>query len=891
MRSETWERLDSVFFRALELTPDQRARYLEEACGDDAAFRREVEAVLAAHFSGDSRDSDRLLTPASLAGVAALPLGSRVGVYELESLIGRGGMGEVYKARRADTQYEQQVAVKLMRTGRDSGELMRRFRTERQILARLQHPNIATLLDGGVTDTGQPFLVMQHVDGVPINTYANERNLSLKERLEPFVTVCDAVQFAHANLVVHRDLKPSNILITSTGDVRLLDFGIAKLMDDAADGPLTGDLLLLTPEHASPEQFLGGSITVATDVYALGVLLYELLTGFRPFQFVPPTELHRAVCERDPRAPSGAAADHTLVTKSKLGRAPVPPERIAGDLDSIVLKALRKEPERRYATVSELADDVRRHLNGYPVQARPETFGYTASRYLKRHKVGVVASAALAAALISLTIVSARFAVTSRAQAQAIAAERDVAVEVSTFLENLFKSPDPFAVGPSRRDTLRVRDFLAEGAQKVRRELRSQPLVQARLLTVLGRARTDLGLLDAALPVLEEATAIRRRQLGRDSTATAVSERTLGITLWQFGKNVRAESLFRSAEATLSRDSLGMRGERIKALSALGNTLYSQGRYAESEATFRHALALAEAEFKPSDSELAGRQSDLATVLGYQAKFAEAESLFHRAIAVEREANGRDHPRVATPLGNLATLLVQKREYARAEPLIREALAIQQARLPSPHPRTSSTINNLAAVLLHQKKSAAAESLFRESLTLQRTLYGERHPAVAGTLLNLAAALDDLGRRDEALRVKMESRDVIVAALGADHPLVATAHQNIGVSLHLMGRHLPAWEAYEAAIAIRRAKLPPTHPLTAIVQSKSGQCLIDLRRYAEAEVRLKEAFTGFEPLKAQEAQQWDHLLQQMMRLYRALGRETEAKRYEAMRSPPPSQRQ
>ncbi len=886
MRSETWERLDSVFFRALELSGDDRSRYLEEACGGDAEFRREVEAVLAAHAAaGGTRDSGRVLTPATLA-TTGLPLGTRVGVYELDAIIGRGGMGEVYRAHRADAQYEQQVAVKLMRTGRDTSELMRRFRTERQILARLQHPNIATLLDGGVTDAGQPFLVMQFVDGVPIDTYVNDREFDLDQRLELFATVCDAVQFAHTNLVVHRDLKPSNIVVTSSGDVRLLDFGIAKLLElNATDGSLTGDLLLLTPEHAAPEQFRGAAITTATDVYALGVLLYELLTGFRPFQFVPAAELQSAVCEETPRAPSSAAADPALVAKSKVGRAPVAPDSLTGDLDSIVLKALRKEPERRYGSASELAEDVRRSLNGFPVVARPETFGYVASRYIRRHKLGVFASAALAVMLVSLTVVSARFAVTSRAQARAIAEERDVAVQVSSFLENLFKSPDPFAVGPTRRDTLRIGAFLAEGAHKVRTELAAQPLVQARLLTVLGRAHTDLGLLDASLPLLEEATAIRRRELGPRATETAVTERSLALVLWQLGRAARAETLFRAAESTFARDSLTAPDERIKALAGLGSVLQTQGRYPESEAAYRRALALAAVEYKPNDSELAGRLSDLATVLQKEAKFAEAESLFNRSIAIERVANGNDHPRVATPLGNLATLYMDKREFARAETLIREVLAMQQARLPSPHPRTASTINNLAAALLQQRKPAVAETLFRESLAMQRSLYGERHPAVAGTLLNLAASIEDQGKREDALRLKQESLEIMLATAGPDHPVVASAYQNIGFSLHLMGQHTRSLDAFESAIAIRRAKLGPTHPQTGNVLSKAGQCLLALHRYRDAELRLKEAFDAFEPRKLEERDQWDHVLQQLGELYRALGRESEAKRYEAMRPP------
>jgi serine/threonine-protein kinase len=886
MRRDTWDRLDAEFFKVLELPAQERAAYLDAVCGDDPEFRREIDAVLAAHAAaGGTVDSDRLLSPAAIGATVAMPAGVRVGAYELEAVIGRGGMGEVYRARRADAQYEQQVAIKLMRAGRDTAELMRRFRTERQILARLQHPNIATLLDGGVTDAGQPYLVMQYVDGVPITRSANDRGLDLEGRLRLFTTVCDAVQFAHANLVVHRDLKPSNILVTGQGEVRLLDFGIAKLLDlDGAESSTTGDLLLLTPEHAAPEQFLGGAITTATDVYALGVLLYELLVGFRPFQFVPAIELHRAVCEQDPRSPSAAAADSELLAKAKLPWPVVRPAEVTGDLDSIVLKALRKEPNRRYGSVAELADDIRRHLSGFPVQARPETFGYVAGRYIRRHRVGIVASVALAAALITLAMVSVRFAVTSRAQARAIAEERDVALQVSSFLENLFKSPDPFAVGPSRRDSMRIGDFLAEGARKVRQELLGQPVVQARLLTVLGRAQTDLGRLEAAIPLLEEAVTIRRRELGPQASETAITERTLGIALWQHGRVARAESLLRKSEASLALDSLRLRGERVRSLAGLGSTLMSQGRFADAESVYRHALALAELEFGPTDSELGGRLSDLAMALSYQAKRAPAESLLRRSIVIEETANGKDHPRVATPLGNLATLLIDKGELEEAEQLARRALQIQRSRLPTPHPRMAGSINNLAAVVQHRGRFAEAESLFRQALAMQRQLYRTPHQSVGGTLLNLAGTIDAQGDEARSLPLKREALEVLIAGVGPTHPTVAIAHNNIGVSLHLLGRHRESVEEYERALAIRRTRLGDGHPLTTNAMTKAGQCLLELRRYPEAEARLKEAFQFLEPRRKEEGKAWESLLEQMVRLYRAMGREDEAGRYRAMRA-------
>ena len=882
MKPDTWAKLDEVFFRALELPVTERAAYLDEACDGDPVFRREIEAVLAGHAAaGGTVDSDRLLSPVAVEGVGSLPAGARIGVYAIESVIGRGGMGEVYRARRADAQYEQEVAIKLMRPGRDTDDLMRRFKTERQILARLQHPNIATLLDGGVTAQGQPYLVMQYVDGMSLTAYANDRGLDLPQRLRLFLTVCEAVQFAHANLVVHRDLKPGNILVTADGDVRLLDFGIAKLLDPTEDSSTTGDLLLLTPEHAAPEQFLGAAITTATDVYALGVLLYELLTGARPFQFVPPIGLPQAVCNEEPCAPSTVASDAAWLAKAKLARAPIDADRIVGDLDAIVGKALRKEPARRYASAADLAADVRRHLSGFPVLARPETFSYVVSRYLRRHKVGVAASVALVAALLTLAIVSVRFAVTSRAQVLAIAEERDVAVQVSGFLERLFRSPQPFAVGPSRRDTLRIKDFLAEGAAKVRSDLATQPRVQARLLRVLGMAQTDLGNLDLALPLLEEAVAVHRKAFGPDAVPTAIAERNLATVLWQRGKLVPAESLARRAMATLTSDSTGSRRDWIMAVSLVGNTLMAQGRFAAAESSYRRAYLVASAHAADTAVDLSSRMNDLASAIDRLGKGAEAESLMRRAVELERAKNGPDHPRVATPLGNLAVQLMRQNRFAEAEPLLKEAVAIQLARLPRPHLRTASHIANLAAVNYKLGRLVEAESLYRVGIGTMRAVHGPRHGTIGGHLLGLAAVIEDQGRAEEGMATMQEALQMLIATLGPDHPTVANAHNTLGSTLHKAGRYAEALPRFEAAVAIRRKRLPPGDAELGGSIASVGESLLELKRYREAEPHFHEALGIFQPNAPRVAPALKRLLEQTARLHRLTNRPEEAARFQA----------
>ena len=431
---ERWQQADAVFSEALDLPPEKRAAFLDEACAGDADLRREVERL----FEADAQAGLFLETPSDWFDAPRLPgpgvaaegdrarravLGQQVGPYRLLDEIGHGGMGTVYLAERADGQFEQQVALKLVRSGVATDEALRRFRLERQILAGLHHPHVARLLDGGVTEDGTPYFVMEYVAGIPIDRYCDEHRLSIAERLRLFCTVCAAVQYAHQNLVVHRDLKPSNILVTDDGQVKLLDFGIARLLDPEArtlSPALTQTgLRLMTPEYASPEQVRGEPVGTASDGYQLGVLLYELLTGHRPYR-LPGRLLHhieRIVCEEMPTRPSTAVVQIEEVEVSgDGGTQSITPEqvsrarstsierlrrRLAGDLDNIVLMALRKEPARRYASVGNLEADIQRHLTGLPVRARPDTLVYRATKFVRRNWIGVAATLLVMLSLVA----------------------------------------------------------------------------------------------------------------------------------------------------------------------------------------------------------------------------------------------------------------------------------------------------------------------------------------------------------------------------------------------------------------------------------------------------------------------------------------------------------
>jgi non-specific serine/threonine protein kinase/serine/threonine-protein kinase len=411
------ERVAEVLEKAISLEAARRARYLDEACAGDVALRREVESLLDAHERAGSRflnETPPLMELAEPGAGGEARTGRRIGAYQLEELMGHGGMGEVFAAVRADGQYRKQVALKLVRSGYDSAFVLERFRGERQILASLDHPNIARLLDGGTTEEGIPFLVMERVDGVPIDSYCNDHRLDVTARLHLFRQVCGAVQYAHQRLVIHRDIKPGNILVTQDGTPKLLDFGIAKILDESGNTEATL-LRPMTPEFASPEQILGWPVTTGTDVYSLGVVLYRLLTGASPYRVDSDNsvELARAIGDEEPRRPSSSV--HGLRGACAPAAASAPEafgcggeassiqlqRRLRGDLDAIVLKALRKEPDKRYSSVDQFSEDIRRHLEGVPVSARKGTWSYRAGRFVQRHRLGVAASGLLAVTLIA----------------------------------------------------------------------------------------------------------------------------------------------------------------------------------------------------------------------------------------------------------------------------------------------------------------------------------------------------------------------------------------------------------------------------------------------------------------------------------------------------------
>jgi serine/threonine-protein kinase len=905
---DRWNEVERLFAASADLDEAARRDLLDRECAD-AGVRREVERLLA-HDAGSSRHVTGAIREAMTS--ASGPRRERIGPYRVQREIGRGGMGTVYLAVRDDEEYSKQVAIKLVPGGVEGDTLLQRFRVERQILATLEHANIARLLDGGATEDGLPYLVMEYVDGEPIDAYCDRRSLGIEARLRIFRSVCAAVQYAHANLVVHRDIKPANILVTAGGEPKLLDFGIAKLLegDAAPAAPTRTAARLMTPEYASPEQVRGDPITTATDVYSLGVLLYELLTGRRPYRLASRRigEVARAIAEQEPERPSTAVtrepadtdpggADTTSESISR-ARDMLPADlrrRLADDLDDIVLMALRKEPRRRYASVASLSEDIRRHLEGLPVVARKDTWGYRSAKFVRRNPWGLAAAAAI-------LLLIAGFGAASFVQARRIAGERDralaaeaaarteaaTALRVTDFLVELFEHSDP---EEARGREIPVREILDRGARRVRGELEGEAEVQARLMTTIARVYGNLGLYSAALPLAEAALEQRRRLHGEDAPDVARVRTQIGGLQMHLGNREAAE---REIVAGLERQRAALgpaHDDIVTSLNILGMLREQQGRYDESVALHREALAMARALHGDRHALVGNSANNLGWALDQKGAYEESEKVQRENLAMRRELHGKDHPSVgsslnnlgqlladmgrhveaeallrenvdlcarvygeesfsyANALGNLSYVLKTKGESAAAEPLETRALELTRSLLGPEHPQTLRRMNNLANLQHDQGKYAEAERIHRRLLEANRRIMGDRHPETAGTLNNLASLLWDIGRFDEAEPLFREAIAADIATLGPDHGYVAMDYSNLAVVLRDRGRAADRREAEELfakSVQVARKAYGDDHRSVAVNEVQYGLFLVRTGRLDEGERRVREGLRIFE---------------------------------------------
>ncbi|MBL8760456.1 MAG: serine/threonine protein kinase [Phycisphaerae bacterium] len=734
MTPERLKQIEQVYAAVMEAPEVRRSRVLDEHCAADPSLRVEVESLLTHAGSMGGFLATPVMGPAfTLASTLDDPhadelIGQTIGSYTVLARVASGGMGSVYKAARAGADFEQTVALKVVKRGMDSEEILRRFRRERQTLASLNHPNIARLSDGGITPDGRPYLVMEFVDGTPLDAYCNQRRLSLRDRLLIFEKICAAVATAHRALVVHRDLKPANILVTHQGEPKLLDFGIAAVLTTAGTTSITAITApterRLTPDYASPEQVQGGPIGTASDVYSLGAVLYELVTGAKAHVFAghSSAEIERVIRDVSPPLPSVRVAaepdDHASLGETSLARLS---RHLAGDLDTIVMTALRKEPDRRYAGVELLALDVRAYLEDRPIAARPDTLGYRAAKFIRRNTAACVAALVVAGVVVGSTIAVWRQAHIARDQRDAAFDARDQSEEVVAFFEQMLASADPKQMG--RNATIKA--VVDQTALGLLAQFGDRPVVLARLRSAIGRTYMALGLLDEASRELEAARSIRDRELPDGHH------------------------------------------DRIESLKDLSELRFAQRRLDDAESLAREALARHREQRGEDNHDTAEAWNNLGAVLRAKGDLDAAEHALTRAIEIYR-AMRRPRLELSDALNNLAGVWIARGDLARAESFLAESHALRERALDRGHVLRAQSLHNLGQLALLLNKLDEAQRLLSQAIDE----YGPEDSAPAIPLArahaDLANVIGTLDRPDDAVPHFELAVRLFAAHLGPD---------------------------------------------------------------------------------------------------------------------------
>ncbi|MEM7480477.1 MAG: tetratricopeptide repeat protein [Acidobacteriota bacterium] len=889
--SDLWLRAAKILGHALDLPTSERGAYVAEACGGDRALRREVERLLVIDTSvADAYD--RPIFDFRAGPVPRDP--DRIAGFELSGKIGEGGMSTVFRGTAAEEGHSRPVAIKVLRRGLESEEMIRRFRREGEILAGLRHPYIVALHGGGMLEDGRPYLVMPLVEGLPVDAFCGPLNLG--QRLNLFAKICDAVQYAHRSLVVHRDLKPSNILITADGEPRLLDFGISTLLDPLTDHPLTRtrtDLRLLTPAYAAPEQISGGAISTACDVYALGTLLYELTTNRRPFgddldnedEGLSERALLAAKCAHDPVRPSDRV-DDAEPSGRQLRR------QLRGDLDAIVLQAMALRPQDRYESVGHLAEDLRRHLENRPVRARPGRWTYRAGKFLARHRLGLALAGVVVLALSAVTLERERQR--SRAEQAVQRAE-----SVKGFLTSILEEAEP--VQGSGLD-VPLRQVLAGSSRRLA-DLADEPEVQTELMLLLGSIYLSLEEPEVASPLLEDGWRIRRAVFGPDDPSTAEGLCALGRRDLLSGELDAAEERLGQAVAVLRRSATkgstnlayclnelanvherrpdfeaaervyreayetalhqhGPAGERTLIIGInLANLLRQRGQLVQSEALLEELIRRFDA--APVGAVVHGLALSNLAVVRFQAGHTEgAESAFRQSLELYRRILGPAHPKTLVALSNLSMALRDLGQLDEAHGLLKERLALVADTAGKASPVRAKALEDLGALEQRQGLLNAAEEHLRQGLELNRLLHGDDHLKVATAANSLGSVLLTADQPTQALELFAEAARLRSAALGEDHPSSAISLANRGRAQTALSRFRKAQEDLELAHGRLRDHLGAEHWITALAaawRARASRLAGDLdaaRVHIASAIERLEANPSWSPVSEQIRVEW-----------------------------------
>jgi serine/threonine-protein kinase len=844
MDSKRWSQIQTLFEQVLEMPAENRQSFLQEKCANDDDLYNEVTSLI----NADDNVHELLegLAIDTFIKVIDEPLseGSNVGPYTIVKKLAAGGMGYVYLAKRSDGHFEQETALKILKKGLDSQQVLRRFEQEKQILARLNHPNIARLLDAGLTDDGRPWFSMEYIDGLPITRFCDHNKLTITKRLRLFQAVCETVAFAHRNLVVHRDLKPSNIMVTNNGEVKLLDFGISKVLEEENHDQitLTGQFIL-TPEYAAPEQFSGGANSVSSDIYQLGVVLYELIKGKRPFNFenLSPIEIHNKLLLNNPEPldnPDKQEIQQLCVARSISEN--VFKKELKSDLSFICRKALRKEPELRYLNADELKKDINKYLRFLPVSARQGSFSYAAKKYLRRNRT--VLSISVVFLSLIVTIIS-YYATRLASERDTARLEAEKAIEISKFLSEIFEVSDP---SQSLGEKITARELLDKGAQRIKNELKTHPETQAALMYTAGNVYLNLGLIDQGGELIRVSLKIRKVLYGDVHKDVSLS------------------------------------------LSALTKYYLEKGEIDSSELVTREKIKISKQLFGELHPDVALGYNDLALIGAEKGDLTLADSMNRRALEIRRQFLGEEHMDVAESLNNLGSALINSGRVHEAESLFLQSLEIRKNLIGDEHPLIADIYGNLGLVYAELGAYQKADSLYNLMLQLNVRFYGDVSPKVAWVYQDLAYLYGKQLRYREAIPFIKKAVYIREVTLGPDHILLAYAldlladafsginaldsagyyyqkslniYQNsdssgwiymasplkgMGTVLFKKGRYREALGYFREALKIREGTLTPDNYVIARAQTSLAQCLIALRSYEEAESLLTLAKATFD---------------------------------------------
>lgn len=829
MNQDRLNKIRELFDKASNLNAVEREVFLNQECANELELKKEILSLLdSLENTKDFLEEALTIVEQNKNNFTDPYIDKQIGNYLIDGEAGVGGMGIVYTGRRNDKEFEQKVAIKILKHGITSEYLLKRFQIERQTLANLQHQNIARLLDGGRTIDGLPYLVMEFIDGIPITEFCHQKKLSLEEKLKLFREVCTAVQYAHQNLIVHRDLKPGNILVTKNGIPKLLDFGIAKLIDEELvdnneDLTRTG-VWHLTPEYASPEQIKGEKITTASDIYSLGVLLYQILTGYQPYKISnnSPAAISKIITEEIIQKPSEKVKDKSREhAESNLFLNDKISNQLKGDLDNIVLKAMHKDPARRYVSVEQFSEDIRRHLSGLPVIAQKDTAGYRLSKFIRRHKVGFISSVGFIVFLIINLIAiiwQANIAANERDKAKLEAQKVET---VNKFLLDMLSSVDPTEIG---RD-VKVYDVLRKSALGVEKGFKDQPGIEASIQKTIGKTLTSLGEYDEAKPHLLRSLLLNERVYGKQSNQASESNYELALYYHWIGELKTADSLYKKSLQIFKRNSDVSKRSLASTLNDYGILKSDFAEFDESKKMYEESLNILLENYGEKDRDVASLYNNLAIVMQAQKDLDGGERYFHKALELNIELFGENRPEVSSNYNNLAYIYIDKGDFTRAE------------------------------------------EYFIKSLELKKKYYGADHSYVGFAFLNLGGLEFRIGKINESEKYILDAIKNLKKSVNEDHIWLGLAYYWYGKILIEKSKYSEAETYLRKSLTINKKNYPKDHPNIISSSAELGVVSFHLGKFAEAEKLLVYGYNGVKSLKGEKDHNTIRFLDYLVQLY------------------------